>query len=97
MPDIVSRSQKGESLNHSIDSQSNRQGSAIRSRAVYLIGGGYNHRRNQSHSAVALHNLKDSKIGEIRESTNELTKIAEYENKMKNRVNYLEKEEKRML
>ena len=66
------------------------------SRAVYLIGGGYSHKRNQSHSAVALRSYKDPKLGEIRSSTSELTKIAEYENKMKNRVNYLEKEEKRM-
>ena len=33
----------------------------------------------------------------MKENNKNLKQISEYENKMKNRVNYLEKEEKRML
>ena len=47
-----------------------------------------------SHSA-----LQDVKvgIGEIKETNTNLTQLSNYEGKIKNRVQYLEKEEKKML
>ena len=97
LPEIRSRSSlaNADMLNSSIDSNTNSKKSPSKQRPVYLIGGGYNnHKRNMSHST--LQNVKVG-IGEIKETNTNLTQLADYEGKIKNRVQYLEKEEKKML
>ena len=78
-----------------METKSNAGKSPQRPRPVYLIGGGYNHKRNMSHSA--LDQVSPVGIHQIKETDANLTQLADYEGKIKNRVQYLEKEEKKML
>ena len=98
LPDIRSHSSlavnMGEGLNSSMDSgPSQERSSPPKGRPVYLIGGSEygRHKRNLSHSALQIG------VAEIADTNANLKQIAEYETTIKNRVQYLEKEEQRML
>ena len=73
LPDIRSHSSlvNIDNVNSSMESKSNANKSPNRQRPVYLIGGGYNHKRNMSHSALK-YGVNTVGIGEIKETETNL-------------------------